>query len=204
MQIAPFIIESLNSHAVWIDPSLSETVDANVVFQVTRTVRFPVRVLVARRLPPQVKSVDELAQIVHAQLNSRNNLVIVATNDDAHLGIFADDLNAATRHQVAQDGAQTWTQENVANGVAQTLRLVSYERHLQLQQMFWRVVLPGSLGVASLLCAFAIWLRRKLKHRARRKISKSIPTVISTENAPVENDEIETERAVETALTSTR
>ncbi len=169
---------------MWIDPSLSQTTNAAAIEKALHNADFSVRVLIARRLPPNVQNVDALAEMVHQQLKMNDGLAIVATSDDAQLGIYGGDLNAATRRQIVLDGAQTWTQEGYAAGVAQTLRLTAYERKLQAWSRFWRIVLPGTIGVLCLLAAFAIWLRRKLKHRARRVLSKSLPTTI-----PVLNDD---------------
>lgn len=193
-QLAPVVVQSLNSSGVWIDPSLRGLADASAMEQAARRADFPVRVLVVRRVPDGFASVQALAQVVHQQLELQDGLVIIATSDDARLGLFGAGLDAATLNQIVEASAQTWTQEGYAGGVAQTLRLVAYERELQAQARFLRVAVPGAIGALCLLSAFALWLRRKTKYRARRKISQSLPTVV-----PVATDEIETEHAVETA-----
>lgn len=193
-QLAPVVVQSLNSSGVWIDPSLRDLADASAMDQAARRADFPVRVLVVRRVPDGFASVQALAQVVHQQLELQDGLVIIATSDDARLGLFGASLDAATLNQIVEASAQTWTQEGYAGGVAQTLRLVAYERKLQAQARFLRVAVPGAIGALCLLSAFALWLRRKIKHRTRRAISKSLPTTIPTLNedaASVESSGVE-------------
>jgi len=193
-QFAPVVVQSLKSSGIWIDPSLRDLADASAMEQAARRADIPVRVLVVRRVPDGFASVQALAQVVHQQLELQDGLVIIATSDDARLGLFGAGLDAATLNQIVEASAQTWTQEGYAGGVAQTLRLVAYERKVQAQARFLRVAVPSAIGALYLLSAFALWLRRKIKHRARRKISKSIPMI----TPPIE-DKAETERTVKTA-----
>lgn len=173
---------------------MRDLADVRAMEQATRRADIPVRVLVLRRVPDGFASVQALAQVVHQQLELQDGLVIIATSDDARLGLFGASLDAATLNQIVEASAQTWTQEGYAGGVAQTLRLVAYERKVQAQARFLRVAVPSAIGALCLLSAFALWLRRKIKHRARRKISKNIPMI----TPPIEG-KAETERTVETA-----
>lgn len=167
-QLAPVVVQSLKSSDVWIDPSLRDLADVRAMEQAARRADIPVRVLVLRRVPDGFASVQALAQVVHQQLGLQDGLVIIATSDDARLGLFGAGLDAATLNQIVEASAQTWTQEGYAGGVAQTLRLVAYERKLQAQARFLRVAVPSAIGALCLLSAFALWLRRKIKHRAPR------------------------------------
>ncbi|HVF84372.1 MAG TPA: hypothetical protein VM821_00210, partial [Abditibacteriaceae bacterium] len=72
-------MQSLNTHGVWVDPSLRGLADANAIEQAARDADFPVRVLVVRRVPEGSASVQLLAQAIHQQLQLPESLVIVAT-----------------------------------------------------------------------------------------------------------------------------
>ncbi len=157
---------------------MGETVDENAISLSMRDLGFPVRVLVARALPPETASVRNLAQIVAQQADNWDGLTLVATTDDAHMALFASFLKPDDAREIEAKSAQTWTQQGVAVGVAQTLRLVSSQRKLQRQSWFLRIVLPTIIGVSCLFAALFSWIRRKLKHHARRKISKNLPTTI--------------------------
>ena len=177
-QLAPPVLESLNTHGIWVDPSSGALADANAMERAAHDVDFPVRVLLVRRVPKGFASVQALAQAIHQQLGLPDGLVIVATSDDARLGLFGAGLDVQTLNRIVEASAQTWTQEGYAGGVAQTLRLVAYERELQSQARFVRLAVPGAIGIVCLISALALWIRRKIKHRARRAISKSLPTTI--------------------------
>lgn len=204
LELAPAIVQNLRRDGVWVEPSLRASVDSAAISRTLRAADFPVRVLVLRRLPSQFRSISDVARAIHALLGvsdqrfARDDLTLVCTRDDAHLGLFGADLNARELGEIAMSGAQTWTQEGEAGGVAQTLRLVSAERNARNRAYFLRM--SAIFGSTFLVLGGALWLRlsRNRKRSVWRALSQSIvvPTALSEEiAAPNTNakNEIETE-----------